>query len=114
VLLRVPTGLANTTGRYVAVLDADLEYLPSDLLSMLTEAESHGVMSISGSRYLQSVNFHPGNLGCLRPKGMREPGFGGDTSAYRADAAVQSIKGGRAFCQDGACKIEPPRRVPDA
>ena len=36
----VQTGLAASKGTYVAVLDADLEYFPDDLIPMLDRAES--------------------------------------------------------------------------
>jgi glycosyltransferase involved in cell wall biosynthesis len=62
----VQTGLAATTGAYVAVLDADLEYSPSDLLPMLDEAERHGTVAVYGSRYLETSNFRAGLSGRLR------------------------------------------------
>jgi len=62
----VQTGLARTTGSYVAVLDADLEYTPADLLPMLDRAEQEGTISVYGSRYLEPANFRPGMLGRLR------------------------------------------------
>jgi glycosyltransferase involved in cell wall biosynthesis len=62
----VQTGLAASTGRYVAVLDADLEYAPADLLPMLTEAESHDRVAVYGSRYLERGNFRSGVPGRMR------------------------------------------------
>jgi glycosyltransferase involved in cell wall biosynthesis len=63
----VQTGLARSTGRLVAVLDADLEYFPADLLPMLDRAEQEaGPVSVYGSRYLEPANFRAGFLGRLR------------------------------------------------
>jgi len=62
----VQTGIAASTGRYVAVLDADLEYFPEDLLPMLARAESVGTVAVYGSRYIEPNNFRPGVLGRVR------------------------------------------------
>ena len=62
----VQTGLARSRGRYVAVLDADLEYAPADLLPMLEKAYGEGNISVYGSRYLEPANFRTGILGRLR------------------------------------------------
>ncbi len=62
----VQTGLAATKGQFVAVLDADLEYFPEDLVPMLHMAESAGIVAVYGSRYLEGENFRPGPLGRLR------------------------------------------------
>ena len=42
----VQTGLAATKGQFVAVLDADLEYFPEDLIPMLHMAESAGIVAV--------------------------------------------------------------------
>jgi glycosyltransferase involved in cell wall biosynthesis len=62
----VQTGLAASTGRFVAVLDADLEYFPEDLAPMLERAEAAGTVAVYGSRYLEPSNFRPGFAGRLR------------------------------------------------
>jgi glycosyltransferase involved in cell wall biosynthesis len=67
----VQTGLAATLGRHVVVLDADLEYLPHDILAMLEEANRHttkgsGLVAVYGSRYLEPTNFRTGFAGRLR------------------------------------------------
>lgn len=62
----VQTGLAASTGNFVAVLDADLEYFPDDLIRMLQVAETSGAAAIYGSRYLEPRNFRPGVSGRLR------------------------------------------------
>lgn len=62
----VQTGLAASTGAFVAVLDADLEYFPDDLLPMLERAEGgpagadHRDIAVYGSRYLEPRNFGSG------------------------------------------------------
>ena len=68
----VQTGLATSTGAFVAVLDADLEYFPDDLVPMLERAEASSLdgscaeIAVYGSRYLQRENFAGGVLGRLR------------------------------------------------
>jgi len=65
----VQTGLAASKGTYVAVLDADLEYFPDDLIPMLERAESDErsvEIAVYGSRYLESANYREGAAGRLR------------------------------------------------
>jgi glycosyltransferase involved in cell wall biosynthesis len=64
----VQTGLVASKGTFVAVLDADLEYFPDDLIPMLQRAERDegGSIAVYGSRYLEPKNFRPGLLGHLR------------------------------------------------
>jgi glycosyltransferase involved in cell wall biosynthesis len=63
----VQTGIAASTGATVAVLDADFEYFPEDLLPMLEVAEAaDGPVAVYGSRYLAPANFAPGAAGRLR------------------------------------------------
>jgi hypothetical protein len=62
----VQTGLAASVGAYVAVLDADLEYFPADLIPMLEQAEAAGTVAVYGSRYLEPRNFRAGGPGRVR------------------------------------------------
>ncbi len=62
----VQTGLAASVGAYVAVLDADLEYFPADLVPMLEQAEAAGTVAVYGSRYREPQNFRPGAAGRVR------------------------------------------------
>jgi glycosyltransferase involved in cell wall biosynthesis len=66
----VQTALAKTTGRYVAVLDADLEYDPVDLLVLLDrvsgDASQSAEVAVYGSRYLEPTNLRRGVAGRLR------------------------------------------------
>jgi dolichol-phosphate mannosyltransferase len=64
----VQTGLAASKGAYVAVLDADLEYFPDDLIPMLERAESDepAEIAVYGSRYLAHQNLRPGPSAYLR------------------------------------------------
>jgi glycosyltransferase involved in cell wall biosynthesis len=64
----VQTGLAASKGAYVAVLDADLEYFPDDLIPMLERAETGGPSDIAvyGSRYLSQQNLRSGPSAHLR------------------------------------------------
>jgi dolichol-phosphate mannosyltransferase len=62
----VQTGLAATSGDFVAVLDADFEYLPRDLVPMLDRAGSDTRIAVYGSRYLEPANYRKGRAGRLR------------------------------------------------
>lgn len=44
------TGVAAARGELVAIMDADLQYAPEDLLRLLRERESHGVDVVQGFR----------------------------------------------------------------
>lgn len=46
----IRTGLACATGDYTVIQDADLEYNPADLLTMLDTAQSHQANAVFGSR----------------------------------------------------------------
>ncbi len=50
------TALALATGDFVVPQDADLEYEPADLKSLLTAAREHGVQVVYGSRRLHKAN----------------------------------------------------------
>ncbi len=50
------TALALASGDYVVPQDADLEYEPADLKSLLTAATEHGVRVVYGSRRLHKAN----------------------------------------------------------
>jgi glycosyltransferase involved in cell wall biosynthesis len=63
----VQTGIGASSGDWVAVLDADLEYFPDDLVALLEAAEAPtGTVAVYGSRYLEQQNFRAGKLGRLR------------------------------------------------
>jgi glycosyltransferase involved in cell wall biosynthesis len=62
----VQTGLATSSGAWVAVLDADFEYFPEDLNPMLSVAERADEVAVYGSRYLEPKNFRPGLRGRVR------------------------------------------------
>ncbi len=70
--MAVRTGLATSKGTHVAVLDADLEYFPDDLIPMLERAEQgddddrSAQIAVYGSRYLEQQNFRPGPAAKLR------------------------------------------------
>lgn len=62
----VQTGIAASSGRFVAVLDADLEYYPSDLLALLARGDGSEPIAVYGSRYREPKNFRGGLVGFLR------------------------------------------------
>ncbi|MBI3631719.1 MAG: glycosyltransferase family 2 protein [Candidatus Staskawiczbacteria bacterium] len=62
------TGFAYTTGDWVVVQDADLEYDPNDFKNMLSKMKEHGVQVVFGSRRLHSnylSNRHSGHIFAL-------------------------------------------------
>ena len=55
----IRTGLAHVTGRVVAVQDADLEYDPDDLPTLVAPILGGEVHAVYGSRYLDPANYLP-------------------------------------------------------
>ncbi len=62
----VQTGIAQSKGDFIAVLDADLEYFPADLIKLLVATNGQREIAVYGSRYLEPANFRTGVLGKLR------------------------------------------------
>ncbi len=49
----IQMAIANATGEYAAIQDADREYDPSDLLRLLSEATTYPGSAVFGSRFLR-------------------------------------------------------------
>lgn len=54
----IRTGITHIAGRYVVIQDADLEYDPSDLATMLREMTERDLPVLYGSRFLRAENKH--------------------------------------------------------
>ncbi len=56
----IRAGLARATGAFCVIQDADMEYEPREILTLLTEAETHPGTIVFGSRFLQpNPNVYP-------------------------------------------------------
>ena len=80
----IHAGFRASTGDFIAVFDADFEYLPEDLFKMLVSVSNPSAVYY-GSRYLEQSNLRSGVWGFLRR--MKNQGIG----PWAANAIIRTL-----------------------